>query len=82
MCPGWGLCLYAVAAQSGLVKGEPMGERFCYHLAGEPWWDAEATAPGKRDRTEGLVLKRGCGGRVRDQSLSPLTWRCEVGVLV
>lgn len=56
-----GLCLYTVAARSGLVKGEP-DEHFCYHSGQEPWWGGGHCHLGKeRPGTEGISAEEGGG---------------------
>lgn len=77
-----GLCLFTPAAQSGPVKA---GARRPLPVSPgkEPWLGAEATCHSGKERpgTEGIRDEEGVWGGVRDQSLSPLTWRCELGVL-
>ena len=60
---------------------EEPDDHSCCHLAGSPWWGAEAAChPGEGEtRTEGIGGEEGVWGRVRDQSVSSLAWRREAG---
>ena len=80
-CTGlWGYACPHRLPRVAQSREEP-DDHSCCHLAGSPWWGAEAACPPGKERpgTERIGGEERVWGRVRDQSVSSLAWRHEAG---